>query len=122
MGTANASFVRGRKSRRLDQAAWQALMASGTAGAKAAHPASSVALQEKYDAREALADVLSSLRVRHGMQQTEVANGLGWHQTQLGMIETGTRPVTLDSLVELSTYYGVDVSTFLRNLADKLDS
>jgi transcriptional regulator with XRE-family HTH domain len=61
---------------------------------------------------------LNSLRTEHGWSQAEVARrmdayGYSWHQTTVGRIEGGQRPLRLNEVVHVAAMFGVNPIQFL---------
>jgi transcriptional regulator with XRE-family HTH domain len=61
---------------------------------------------------------LNSLRTEHGWSQAEVARrmeayGYSWHQTTVGRIESGQRPLRLNEVVHVAAMFGVNPIQFL---------
>jgi len=63
---------------------------------------------------ELVGAIVKQLRQSLGMSQDVLANrmtrpGRRWHQTTVGRVEAGTRPLSLSEAIELSNVLGVDV-------------
>jgi transcriptional regulator with XRE-family HTH domain len=69
--------------------------------------------------RRKLGEELRSLRQTSGLTSREAATLLGWHQSKVSRIETGTSGVTPSDVTRLLDAYGVD-DTQLRSLLEAL--
>ncbi|WP_408622903.1 helix-turn-helix domain-containing protein [Kineosporia rhizophila] len=61
----------------------------------------------------ALKRAVRAERSRRGMSQTELANALGWSQSRVASLETGTRRLYADELPEVCAALGVPLTRLL---------
>jgi transcriptional regulator with XRE-family HTH domain len=74
--------------------------------------------KEIYTPRhEALRKLIKLERQRLELSQTELAVRLGWDQTTVSHIETGSKRVTVIELIELSEALGFDLKEAIGRIA-----
>jgi transcriptional regulator with XRE-family HTH domain len=74
--------------------------------------------KEIYTPRhEALRRLIKLERQRNELSQAELAERLGWDQTTVTHIETGSKRVTVIELIELSEVLGFNLCTAMRRVA-----
>jgi transcriptional regulator with XRE-family HTH domain len=78
--------------------------------------------KEIYTLRhEALRRLIKLERQRNELSQAELAERLGWDQTTVSHIETGSKRVTAIELIELSEALGFNLCTAIRRIAKVRD-
>jgi transcriptional regulator with XRE-family HTH domain len=78
--------------------------------------------KEIYTPRhEALRRLIKLERQRNELSQAELAERLGWDQTTVSHIETGSKRVTAIELIELSEALGFNLCTAIRRIAKVRD-
>ena len=68
----------------------------------------------------AMGDCVKHFRELEGISQTELGDGIGWSQTTVSHLESGTRPTTLQELEKILSHLRVpraEIAIHLRSIA-----
>lgn len=71
--------------------------------------------------QELLLSLLRAVREEKGLQQTDVANALGRHQSYVSKYEAGARRLDLLELKDVCDAIGVELAEFVRRLESLLE-